>query len=74
MLLSMSKQLPCMQVTRSGRKLPAEARQRQAMSVTWQFEYWDWLMQFRMHCGRVLMNWHCASGSQRTATAKTAEL
>jgi len=59
---SSRSQLPCMHVMRSGRKFPAEARQRQATSVTEQLSSWDWSIQSWIHCGREETNPVCTRG------------
>lgn len=49
-------QFPCIHRIRSGRKFPAEARQRHWMSVTSQLSSWDWSIQLWTHCGREETN------------------
>ena len=63
-------QLPCTQVMTSGRKFPADARQRQAISVTLQLSSWDCVIQSWTHCGREETNCACPSGSVKADSAK----
>jgi hypothetical protein len=55
---------------RSGRKFPAEARQRQPTLVTAQLSSWLESMQSCTHCGKEETNWDRARGmSVRIAKA-----
>lgn len=77
LLSSWLSQFACIQVIKSGRKFPLDARQRQAISVILQFSSWELLMQSWTHDGRDETNCAKAVGkrsNKRAASAKWIDL